>query len=59
MEYTRTYYGLLAKALEELDTSGQEALLRDVTELVHRFNRSEDETMVVPIDYLEVAAIKR
>ena len=59
VEYTRTYYGLLAKALEELDTSGQEALLRDVTELVHRFNRSEDETMVVPIDYLEVAAIKR
>ncbi len=59
VEYTRSYYGPLAKALEALDAGGQEALVRDVEDLVHRFNRSGDETMVVPIDYLEVVAIKR
>jgi ubiquinone/menaquinone biosynthesis C-methylase UbiE len=59
MEYTRTHYGPLVKALEALDASGQEALVGDVEDLVHRFNRSGDETMAVPINYLEVVAIKR
>jgi hypothetical protein len=27
--------------------------------LVHRFNRSGDETMVLPSDYLEVVATRR
>jgi hypothetical protein len=59
MEYTRTHYGPLVKALEALDASGQEALVGDVEDLVHRFNRSGDETMAVSISYLEVVAIKR
>ena len=59
VEYTRTYHDPFVKALEALDAGGQEALVRDVEDLVYRFNRSGDETMVVPIDYLEVVAIKR
>ncbi len=59
VEYTRTYYDPLMKALEALDASGQESLVRDVEYLIRRFNRSGDETMVVPIDYLEMVAIKR
>lgn len=58
VEYTRTYYGPLTKALETLDAGGREILLRDVEDLVHRFNRSGDETMLVQIDYLEAVAIK-
>jgi hypothetical protein len=46
-------------ALEGLDASKQEALLSDLEDIVHRFNRSGDETMVVPSDYLEVVAVRR
>ena len=59
MEYTRKYYAPFVKDLEALDAGSQEALVRDVEDLDYRFNRSGDETMVVPIDYLEVVAIKR
>ncbi len=58
VEYTRTYHGPFVKALEALDASGQEALVRDVKDFVYRFNQSDDETMMVPIDYLEMVAIK-
>ena len=47
------------EALEAFDVSGQEALVCDVEDLVHRFNRLDDKTMVVPIDYLEVMAVRR
>jgi hypothetical protein len=50
---------VLRKALEALDASKQGALLVDLEDLVDRFNRSGDETMVVPSDYLEVVAIRR
>lgn len=49
----------MREVLEALDASKQEALLGEWEDLVHRFNRSGDETMVVPSDYLEVVAIKR
>jgi hypothetical protein len=42
-----------------LDEVGQEALARDLVEAVERFNRSDDSTLLVPADYLEVVAIKR
>jgi hypothetical protein len=34
-------------------------LLSELVNLVNRFNRSGDETMVVPSDYLEVVALRR
>jgi hypothetical protein len=33
-------------------------LIGDITSLVGRFNRSGDETMMVPSDYLEVVVIR-
>ncbi len=59
VEHSRNYSGPLAKALETLDVSGREALLRDIEETVHRFNRSGDGTMVVPSYYLEALATRR
>lgn len=59
LEHSRRYSGPLVKALEALDATGRETLLRDVEETVHGFNRSGSETMVVPSDYLEVVATKQ
>jgi ubiquinone/menaquinone biosynthesis C-methylase UbiE len=54
VEFMRGYYGPLLKAFEALDESGQESLTHDIEDLIDRYNRSGDETMVVPGDYLEV-----
>jgi ubiquinone/menaquinone biosynthesis C-methylase UbiE len=50
----RAFYGPALKAFEALDPPGRDALARDIIDLVGRFNRSGDEAMVVPSDYLEV-----
>ncbi len=50
----RSYYGPLLKAFAALDASAQAALEKDVTQLIERFNRAEDGTMVVPSEYLEI-----
>ena len=34
-------------------------MLVDLEDLVDRFNRSGDETMVIPSDYLEVVSTRR
>jgi hypothetical protein len=59
LELFRTYYGPTRRAFEALDGSGKRALARDLTDVLHWFNRSDDETIVVPGDYLEVVAIRR
>lgn len=58
LDMFRRYYGPMLKAFEALDASGRDALARDITELVGRFNRSRDESMIVPGDYLEVVATR-
>jgi hypothetical protein len=55
----RDYYGPMLKAFEALDTAGRKALARDIIDLIGRFNKSGDETMVVPSEYLEVVITKR
>ncbi len=59
VDFFRTYFGPLQKAFEVLDDTGQEALARDVEDLVNRYNQSGDETAVWPGDYLEVVAVRR
>jgi ubiquinone/menaquinone biosynthesis C-methylase UbiE len=59
IEYFRTYYGPVHKAFESLNAAGQEALARDLEELLYNWNTSGDETVVVPSDYLEVVAVRR
>jgi ubiquinone/menaquinone biosynthesis C-methylase UbiE len=55
----REYYGPVLKAFEALDGAGRRALAEDIIELIGRFNRSGDETMVVPGEYLEVVVTRR
>ena len=58
VEFSRAHVGVIREALEGLEASKQDALLGDLEDLVHRFNRSGDETMVAPSDCLEVVAVR-
>jgi ubiquinone/menaquinone biosynthesis C-methylase UbiE len=57
VEFFRTYYGPTMKAFEALDAAGREAFADDIRELLGRFNRSGDATVVVPSEYMEVVAV--
>jgi ubiquinone/menaquinone biosynthesis C-methylase UbiE len=59
IEFWRTYYGPTFKTFAALDALSQEALAHDMRELVAKYNRSVDDTMVVPSEYLEVVATRR
>lgn len=58
-ELSRVHINVLREALEGIDASKQYTLLGDLEDPVDRFNRSGDETMMVPSDYLELVAIRR
>ena len=59
MDVFKTYYGPMLKAFEALQGPRQNALHDDIIELIARFNRSGDKTMVLPSEYLEVIVTKR
>ena len=59
LEVFRNYYGPLHKAFAALPPQQQAALEHDVMELMARFNRSGDKTLVLPSDYLEVVVTTR
>ncbi|KFG68419.1 class I SAM-dependent methyltransferase [Microvirga sp. BSC39] len=54
LEVFRTFYGPVLKTFAALQPEGQEALRKDLLWLIAEFNRSGDDTMVVPSEYLEV-----
>jgi SAM-dependent methyltransferase len=54
VEVFKTYYGPVLKAFAALLPEAQEALRKDLLGLIAEFNRSGDDTMVVPSEYLEV-----
>jgi len=55
----KTYYGPVLKAFAALDAAKQDGLQRDMLALIATMNRSHDNTMVVPSEYLEVVVTKR
>jgi ubiquinone/menaquinone biosynthesis C-methylase UbiE len=59
VEHFRSYYGPTLKAFEALDADGQEALAKDLEELLEHWNISDGSTLMVPSDYLEVVAVRR
>jgi ubiquinone/menaquinone biosynthesis C-methylase UbiE len=54
LEIFRTYYGPVHKTFAALEPAAQSALERDLMALIGQFNRSGDDSMVVPSEYLEV-----
>jgi ubiquinone/menaquinone biosynthesis C-methylase UbiE len=59
IQYWRRYYGPTMKAFEAVGEAGREALEADLLELIARFNRADDGTMVVPSEYLEAVIVRR
>jgi hypothetical protein len=55
----RNYYGSMLKAFSALDTLQQNRLEKDLYDLISRMNRADDETMIVPSEYLEAVIMKR
>jgi ubiquinone/menaquinone biosynthesis C-methylase UbiE len=59
VEKFRTGYVPLFKSFTKLDAGHQRALTGELLELVTRFNRAQDKTMVVEAEYLEVVVTRR
>lgn len=59
LEIFKSYYGPLLKTFAALDPTVQAALQRDLMSLIDQFNRSEDSSMVVPGEYLEIVITRR
>jgi hypothetical protein len=47
------------KSFAKLDVAQQRELRKELLELVARFNRGKDGTMVVDAEYLEVVIVRR
>jgi ubiquinone/menaquinone biosynthesis C-methylase UbiE len=59
LDVFKTYYGPLLKAFAALEPRAQAAVADDFIALAQRFNRSGDDTMVAPSDYLEIVITRR
>jgi ubiquinone/menaquinone biosynthesis C-methylase UbiE len=59
LDVFKTYYGPVLKTFAALREQGQSALAADLLALVAQFNRSNDATMMVPGEYLEVVITRR
>ena len=57
--YWRRYYGPTLKAFDAVGDAGRDALEADLLDLIARFNRADDGTMVVPSEYLEAVLTTR
>lgn len=59
VDFFRRYYGPTHMAFAALDAEGQDALARDLTMLVRRFDRlGGDGPVAIPAEYLEVVATR-
>lgn len=59
IEVFRTYFGPIMRVLETLDDKRRAEFLAELDDLLNRFNRSDDDTLVVSADYLEVVMTKK
>ena len=54
-----TYFGPVMRTLEALDGARRQSYLEDLTLTLNRFNGSDDDTLVVQADYLEVVVTRK
>ena len=59
LDYWRRFYGPTMKSFEAVGEAGRAALEADLLDLIARFNRADDGTMVVPSEYLEAVIAKQ
>ena len=58
LEVFKSYYGPMNRAFAALDDARQAALQADVLDLLHRFNRAGNDSLVIPGEYLQVTIVK-
>ena len=58
IEVFRSCFGPIIRTLENLDQQRRAAYLSDLDALLTKFNRSNDSTLVLSADYLEVVMVK-
>jgi SAM-dependent methyltransferase len=58
LEYFRTWFGPMKSAFETLDAREQARLGADLLAVYAKHNRSGDDSLVAPSDYVEVVAVK-
>ena len=59
LAYMAAHYGPILKAYEAVGQPRQQRLTDDLLDVVRRFNRADDGTAVLALDYLEVVATVR
>lgn len=59
LEFFRRFFGPIGTVFDAIDAEHQERFGRELMDLVIEANISGDETIVAPIDYVEVVAVKR
>jgi len=59
LDVFKNYYGPVLKTFAALQPAAQAALQQDLLSLIEQFNRSGDDTMVVPGEYLEIVITRR
>ena len=57
VEYRRRYYGPTLKAFEAVGEAGRNGLEGDLLDLISRFSRADDGTMIVESEYLEAVIV--
>ena len=57
--FFRANFGPVKMAFESLDAAAQERFAAEHLELLRRFNRSGDDTLVLPGEYLEAIIERR
>lgn len=55
----KTYYGPVFKTFSALDPAAQAALQADLFALIAQFNRSGDDSMVVPSEYVQIVVTRQ
>jgi hypothetical protein len=58
LEVLQSQLGPTRETFRALDPATRENLVGELVDLIGRYNRSGDETMVVPSDYLEVVVTR-
>jgi SAM-dependent methyltransferase len=59
IQYWRRFYGPTLKAFDAVGEAGRVVFELDLRDLVGRFDRATDGTMVVPSEYLEAVIVRR
>lgn len=59
LDFFKAYFGPTIKTYEALDETGQEEMTQDLFDVLTRHNKSGDQTLAAPAEYLEVVAVKK